>query len=121
MVGPATRQLIQGYGGGRFRISGQAYEGSVLVFAQHTLAWPVENPVMLTLDSLGPVVAAGAAVDILLLGCGTSAAPIDNEVRAGLRGTGIAIEVMDTGAACRTFNLLLAEDRLVAAALIAVP
>jgi uncharacterized protein len=47
--------------------------------------------------------------------------PVPPALRAALRGAGIAVEPMDTGAACRTFNVLLAEGRRVAAALIAVP
>ena len=71
----------------------------------------------MTWQSLTPVVEHGG-VQILLLGLGkaTGAPPV--ALRAGLRATGIALEPMDTGAACRTYNVLVAEGRWVAAALI---
>ena len=117
---PAGRQVIQGYGDGGFRIGGEAYRGSVLVFSSTTLSWPVTALHQLTPDSLARVSAAEPAVEILLIGCGREIAPLPAEVRRGLQQRGIAAETMDTGAACRTFNVLLSEDRAVAAALIAI-
>lgn len=117
---PAGRQLIQRYGEGGFRISGQRYDGSVIVFRERTLSWPVGAIGDVQPDSLRPVLEATEKVGILLVGCGKSAAALPSALRQVLRDAGIVMEVMDTGAACRTFNVLLAEDRLVAAALIAV-
>ena len=117
---PAGRQVIEGYGDGGFRIGGEAYRGSVLVFPATTLSWPVTALHRLTPDSLARVSAAEPAVEILLIGCGREIAPLPAEVRRGLQQRSIAAETMDTGAACRTFNVLLSEDRAVAAALIAV-
>lgn len=130
-----VRQVIESYGDGGFRISGIRYEGAVLVFPDQTLRWPapaMTAPAAALIESLAPVLARpgpgqapphGACVprpEILLMGCGPRIAAVPEEVRARLRAAGIVIEAMDTGAACRTYNLLLAEDRLVAAALIAV-
>ncbi len=70
--------------------------------------------------SLEPIRAAEPAVEILMLGCGGRFAMVPAELRQALRAEGIALEAMDTGAACRTYNVLLAEDRRVAAALIAL-
>jgi uncharacterized protein len=56
----------------------------------------------------------------LILGLGPRFLMVPAELRQALKGHGIAVEAMDTGAACRTFNVLLAEDRRVAAALIAL-
>ncbi len=117
---PAGRQVIQGYGGGGFRIGGEAYRGSVLVFPSTTFAWPVTALHQLTPDSLARITAAEPAVEILLIGCGREIAPLPAEIRRSLQQRGIAAETMDTGAACRTFNVLLSEDRAVAAALIAI-
>ena len=117
---PAGRQVIKGYGGGGFRIGGEAYRGSVLVFPSTTFAWPVTALHQLTPDSLARITAAEPAVEILLIGCGREIAPLPAEIRRSLQQRGIAAETMDTGAACRTFNVLLSEDRAVAAALIAV-
>jgi len=67
--------------------------------------------------SLTPIVEHGG-VQILLLGLGSNMAIVAGELRARLRTAGISLEPMDTGAACRTYNVLVAEDRRVAAALI---
>ncbi len=116
----AGHQLIESYGDGRFRIGGTVYEGSVLVLPERSLAWPVAAIEEISLDSLAPVTEAAAAIEILLIGCGPRLARVPEDLRAALRDAGVAVEPMDTGAACRTYNLLIAEDRPVAAALIAV-
>jgi len=116
---PGDRQYIEGYGAGRFRISGVVHEGAVLVFRTRTIAWPVASIAELTADSLAPVLEAGD-VKVLLLGCGARMAPVPAAVRERLRAGGVVIEPMDTGGACRTYNVLLAEDRQVAAALLPV-
>ncbi|MEX1108747.1 MAG: Mth938-like domain-containing protein [Dongiaceae bacterium] len=119
---PEGRQIIESYGSGRFRIAGQIYQGSVLVFPERTEAWSVVAPENVTADALAPIVAAGRAgdVELLLLGCGPRLTQVAPALRAALREAGVGIEPMDTGAACRTFNVLMAEGRRVAAALIAV-
>lgn len=120
-VTSAGRQMVESYGGGRFRVSGRVYDGSVLVFPDRTLDWPVTDIADLTLESLTPVLELGGrSVDVLLLGCGTSMALLPAELRSAVRERGVVIEPMDTGAACRTYNVLLAEERHVAAALIAI-
>ena len=58
--------------------------------------------------------------DVLLLGCGPRAVLPPRALRDALRAKGLVVEPMDTGAACRTYNVLMAEDRRVAAALIPV-
>ena len=70
--------------------------------------------------SLAVVGQAEPTVEVLLLGCGAKAALVPRALRGALRADGVVIEAMDTGAACRTFNLLMAEGRRAAAALIAV-
>lgn len=117
---PEGRQLIEGYGDRRFRISGDIHEGSVIVFPDRTVAWPVVNFAEITLESLSEVTREDADVDLLLLGCGARMDLVTKAFRQPLREYGIVLEPMDTGAACRTFNVLLAEERRVAAALIAV-
>jgi uncharacterized protein len=113
-------QLIEGYDAGGFRIAGSRHAGSILVLPERTLAWPVSAPEQVTAASLAPIRAAEPAVEILVLGCGARFRKVPAELRAALRAEGIAVEAMDTGAACRTYNLLLAEGRRVAAALIAL-
>ena len=119
---PQGRQIVESYGDGRFRVSGALHEHSILVLSERTIAWPVADIRALSLESLAPIVAAGesGAVNLLLIGCGPRMAMIPAAIRAALRAKGIVIEPMDTGAACRTYNVLAAEGRKVAAALIAV-
>lgn len=117
---PGDRQVIESYGEGRFRISGIAHEGSVLVFPDRTVSWTVPAMDDLSFESLAPVIAAEPEVEILLIGCGARLTLIPGALRAALREHGIGCDPMDTGAACRTFNVLLAESRRVAAALIAL-
>jgi uncharacterized protein len=114
------RQIIGGYGGGGFRVAGIAHRGSVLVFPERTLPWPVSTVEALGADDFAEIRAAADRIDVLLLGTGAKPATLDAALRADLRAVGIVVEIMDTGAACRTFNVLLTEARQVAAALIAV-
>ncbi|MBE7637670.1 hypothetical protein GUA87_12515 [Sneathiella sp. P13V-1] len=116
----AGQQLINGYGDGGFRISGVRHEGSVLVFPKETQAWDLTSIEELTLDHLKAVKEADPAVEILLIGCGANMAFIDEAIRNDFRAAGIVIDSMDSGAAMRTYNVLLLEGRRVAAALIAV-
>ncbi len=117
---PAGRKLIQAYGGGGFRIAGTRIEGSVLVFPERVAAWPVESLAQLTLESLAEVTKETPSVELLLIGCGAHLPAIPFDLRRSLAGAGVAVEFMDTGAACRTFNVVLSEDRRAAAALIAI-
>jgi len=114
---PGGRQVIESYGPGGFRITGVAHAGAVLVFPERTLPWTADRFAAVDLAALQPVVAHGA-IEILLLGCGARLEPLPPALRQALRAHGIGVDAMDTGAACRTYNVLLAEDRRVAAALI---
>ena len=115
---PPGRQIIERYAAGGFRISGVVHRGPVLVFPDRTFAWAVSGTASaFSVDSLAPVAEYGG-VQILLLGLGRGGGLVPEAVRAALRAKGIVIEAMDTGAACRTYNVLLAEDRRVAAALL---
>jgi uncharacterized protein len=111
------RQVIERYAAEGFRVSGVIYRGPVLVFPDRTVPWQVATAADIDCDSLVPVIEHGG-VEILLLGLGRSVRAIPAALRATLRAAQIAVEPMDTGAACRTYNVLVAEDRRVAAALI---
>ena len=118
---PAGRQIINGYGDGGFRISGETYQGSVIVFAERTVSWAVDEVGDLSAETLETITSAPDVIEILLLGMGETMAPLAPSLRNDLRERGIIADVMSTGAACRTFNVLQSEDRRVTAALIAVP
>jgi len=117
---PQGRQIIESYGNGGFKVTGEAFQGSVLVLPETTSAWPLTDIDEMDLASLEQAFAAEPPVEVLLIGCGRSMAFIDPDLRAAASARGVALEPMDTGAACRTFNVLVMEDRRVAAALIAV-
>jgi uncharacterized protein len=115
---PAGRQVIESYGRTGFRVSGVAHEGAILVFPDATLPWEGAAAFQdLTLPSFAVVMERGG-VEILLVGCGRRMMPLAGALRARLREAGIVADTMDSGAACRTYNVLLAEDRRVAAALL---
>jgi uncharacterized protein len=113
---PRGRPTIQSYGPDGFRISGALHAGAVLVFADGVAPWPVTPP--LTLDSFEPAIARRADFDLLLVGCADPALDVPSDLRARLKAEGVVCEAMVTGAACRTYNLLQAEGRRVAAALL---
>jgi uncharacterized protein len=117
---PRAPKLVERYGNGGFRVSGENLTGSILVLNDRVEAWPVPDMASLSIESLRPVIAADPPIQILLLGCGPRLAFIPPPLRQALREAGVVIDAMDTGAACRTYNVLLAEERRVAAALIAV-
>jgi uncharacterized protein len=119
-VAPAGRQLIQAYREGGFTVAGVRHRGSVLVLPDRTLAWPVRELGSISIESVAPITDAQPSVELLVLGCGQRFSPVPPGLRDALRARGIALEAMATPAACRTYNVLLAEDRRVAAALIAI-
>ena len=108
------RQVIERYAASGFRISGAIHLGPVLVFPDRTEAWA---EAAFTVEGLAPVLAHGG-VELLLLGFGRRVTPVSTVLRSALKAGGVAVEPMDTGAACRTYNMLVAEDRRVAAALL---
>ena len=116
-VATAGRQIIERYAASGFRVSGVIYHGPVLVFPDLTVAWEAASVPDLTWKTLAPVIEHGG-VEILVLGLGRSTSAVPAALRTALRTAGIALEAMDTGAACRTYNVLVAEDRRVAAALV---
>jgi uncharacterized protein len=113
-------QLVQSYGEGGFKVSGRRYTGSILVLPDVTQSWPIQTFADLALPGLTPIMDAKPPVDLLVIGCGVqfSLAPVT--LREVLKSKGIGVETMDTGAACRTYNVLAGEGRRVGAALVAV-
>ena len=116
-IAPTDRQHIQKYSPSGFTVSGVVFAGPVLVFSQESLPWQAESSESLKSEYFSPVLERAGECDICLLGCGSRMTPVAAVVRQILKEAGIGIEPMDTGAACRTFNVLLAEGRAVMAAL----
>jgi len=114
------RHLIDAYGDGGFRFADLSHRGSILAMPSGVRAWPVRSAQDLSFDDLAPVLDASEAVELLLLGTGLDVVPVGAALRQVFREARIGLDVMQTGAAARTYNVLAAENRRVAAALIAV-
>ncbi len=118
---PPEQQEIQSYRPGGFTVSGRRLRGSVAVFADRVEGWEVSDAAALEARHLERFRVCDPPLDLLLLGLGTSFVVPDATVLRTLAEWRLSYELMATPAACRTFNLLLAEGRRVAAALIALP
>jgi uncharacterized protein len=114
------RAPIEAYGNGGFRFAGMSHRGSLLCLPSGIYGWKAPAPDVLDADSLAAVFAESDGIEILLVGTGPALLPLAASLRERCRAGGIVAEPMATGAAVRTFNVLLAEERAVAAALIAV-
>lgn len=111
---------IDAYGNGGFRFADMSHRGSILCLPMGIYAWPVASGSTATLDELRQALDALAPPSFLILGTGSAQVFPAPEIRAAFLQASIGLEAMSTGAACRTYNVLLAEGRPVAAALIAV-
>lgn len=118
---PETGPLfIDGYGNGGFRIAGIVRSGSLFVLPDRVLEWNIASFNDATADGFAPLLEHAGSCELLLIGAGARMQLVPAAIRQACKAAGIAVEPMDTGAAARTYNVLLAEDRRVAAALIAV-
>lgn len=115
-----ARPPIDAYGGGGFRIAGEKRLGSLLHLPSGLATWSVAAPSEATPAAFAAVLAEAGDIDVLLVGMGPDIAPLPRPSREAFEAAALGVETMSTAAACRTFNVLLAEDRRVAAALIAV-
>lgn len=102
---------IDGYGPGFFRLAGAVHRGPLAIVPGGVLVWD-------GLPQIGPFLTAAAGFDVLLVGTGPEIRPLPADLRGRLEAAGIGVEIMATPSACRTYNVLLAEGRRVAAALV---
>ena len=114
------RAPIDAYGNGGFRFADMSHKGSILALPGGIQAWPVEDTDDLTADLLQPILRQSSAIEVLLFGTGPEFRILPDAVDEILRDAGLQPDLMNTGAAVRTYNVLLVENRAVAAALIAV-
>lgn len=124
---PPLRELdqaerrIERYGAGGFRIGGLFHEGAVLVTESRVTGWPAATVLdILDAEGIAPLIALRDEFEFVLIGCGPQFGLLPKAAKQALRDAGIRFDVMDTGAACRTYNVLVAEGRRVAAALLPV-
>ena len=115
------RAPIDAYGNGGFRFAGMSHKGSLLVLADGIRAWPVAALEQLLPEDFAALFAAKSGIEVVLLGTGAEHRPLPVSLRAAFEHEGLGVEPMSTGAACRTYNILLGEGRAVGAALLAVP
>jgi uncharacterized protein len=111
--------LIAGYGEGMLRLRDRVLTTSSIVTAARVLPWPVASAAALTPDNLEPLLAL--EVKVVLLATGARQVWPEPRVLAHAAARGVGLEVMDLGAACRTFNLLVGDERPVALAAILAP
>ncbi len=112
--------LIDAYGDGGFRFEGMSHRGSLLCFPDGIWAWGVTNVGELTAASLAAAFDRTESLDFFLIGCGRDPWPLPEHLQSRFRQLSLSVDTMATGAAIRTYNILLAENRRVGAGLIAV-
>ena len=111
---------IEAYGDGGFRFAGMSHRGSLLCFPDGIWAWPVSKVTELTAEALQAVFERADHLDFFLIGGGRDPWVLPEKLRARFHEVSLSVDCMPTGAAVRTYNILLAEDRRVGAGLIAV-
>jgi uncharacterized protein len=112
---------IEAYGKGGFVFDTMSHKGSLLCLPDAIWAWPVTRLEDIDRASLARVFAGASGIDSLIIGTGMFVWVPPNDLREALRRVHVGIDAMQTGAAIRTYNIMIGERRRVAAALIAVP
>jgi uncharacterized protein len=114
---PARTHMIRAYAPGEIRVGDGIYHASLIVTAASLIeGWRPTRMDDLQSADLEPILALKP--EVLLVGSGVRQQFPDRAILASLYAARIGFEIMDTGAACRTYNVLVAEGRAVAAALI---
>ncbi|WP_193177648.1 Mth938-like domain-containing protein [Oricola nitratireducens] len=114
------RPPIDAYGAGGFRFADMSHRGSILCLPSGVHGWDATDADDITAETLARVFVEADGIEVLLVGMGDEFRRVPPDLQAALREQGIVTDAMSTGSAVRTYNVLLAEDRAVAAALIAV-
>ncbi len=108
---------IRRYGPAGFTVGeGAQHAGSIFLSAQGAEA--LSGTAEAQIERGIALAASQPEIELLLIGTGAQMQFVEDQTRQALRARGIASEIMDTGAACRTYNVLLAEGRRVAAVLL---
>lgn len=106
-------QPVEGYGPGFFRVAGTAHPAPLVIVPGEVVPWG-------GYEDLDPLLALAGQVDVLFVGTGGAIAHIPAQMRRTLEDAGLGVEIMDSPAACRTYNVLLSEARRVALAVLPV-
>ncbi len=115
-----TPAPIDAYGDGGFRFAGMSHVGSLLCLPSGITAWDAKTVEDIKPASLDRLFKEADTIDVLLIGTGISQIFLAPSLVSDFRKAGLVVECMATGAAARTYNVLLAEKRSIAAALLAV-
>ncbi|MEP3047307.1 MAG: Mth938-like domain-containing protein [Roseibium sp.] len=114
------RAPLDAYGNGGFRFADMSHHGSLLCVPSGIYGWNLNSPAEFTIEAFERVFEETVDIEVLLVGTGAGLVPLLPELKEAFRASGILADTMSTGAAIRTYNVLLAEDRAVATALLAV-
>ncbi|MDQ0320210.1 uncharacterized protein QO002_002348 [Pararhizobium capsulatum DSM 1112] len=114
------RAPIDSYGNGGFRFADMSHRGSLLMLPSGIYGWDLVEGDPLTQDAFQRVFEEAADIEVMLVGTGREIRPLPADLKAMFRENGISSDPMSTGAAVRTYNIMLAESRAVAAAFIVV-
>jgi uncharacterized protein len=111
---------IDAYVNGGFRFAGMSHRGSLLALPSGIWAWSVTKPEEINETTLARLFAEAAVIEFFILGTGAQISPVPELVRRRLRECRIGLEIMTTGAAVRTYNIVVGENRRAAAGLMAI-
>lgn len=114
------RAPIDAYGNGGFRFADMSHRGSLLCLPSGIHGWDVTEGDILTVEHFSKIIEQAPEIGVLLFGSGTTMRLLPPAIRSALKEAGVTLDVMNTGAAVRTYNIMLSEERPVAAAFIAV-
>lgn len=116
---PAGRKIIQSYSANGFKVNGTLYPSAIIVMPEQIMVWDFSGAFAdLSEESFSSLFPFSETIDVFLLGAGAQGAFMPPALRQSLKDRGLKADVMDSGAACRTYNVLMAEGRRVAAALL---
>jgi uncharacterized protein len=113
---PARVNAFTGYGDGYVLLNGARHEASVIVLPERIVEWPVASFAALAAADFERL--AALKPEVVILGTGARLRFPHPRLSEPLARAGVGLEVMDLQAACRTYNILAAEERIVAAALL---
>lgn len=111
---PKYKKIIQAYSSEGFKINDERFNSNLIVIHNEIITWNVIDFESINLSDFDII--KQKEIEILLIGSGATHKSLSAKIKYGLDN--ISVEVMNTGAACRTYNILLGEGRFVAAALI---
>ena len=112
--------IVERYGAGSFIVSGKEKTNSLILHEEGMSDWSVNAFDELNEDAMAALCEQAKNMDILLIGAGEKQEFLLPKLREMGRQYSLSIDCMDTGAACRTYNVLVGEGRRVMAAIIVI-